>query len=332
MKPMTVEHAQLLQEYETSARERYREETRNWLRRGVKKLIGYAEGLGVGVHEMTVRQARGYLGSLMVEGKAKGGKYSASALLGFMAAAVSLYDFLKRRGKVLTNPFKEIRRVREARPLPRNIPKEKELAAFLDALGKYDECGSLREAKMRYRVHVIAELMYATGLRVREVAGLKPGDVDLARSIVNVREGKGGRARVAFLTEYACEVLRLYVEKMRLLIFNELNRNRGEYLFGAGWKNFRRTVNRYLTETARKVGLPKMTSHFFRHALGYHLLRAGCNIRYIQQILGHQSLKNTEVYTKVDKESLRKVLDNCHPRRWKRRTDEVGLGSDADIV
>jgi integrase/recombinase XerC len=186
---------------------------------------------------------------------------------------------------------------------------------------------------MRYRMHVIAELMYSTGLRVSEVAGLKPSDVDFARSVVNVRDGKGGYARVAFLNEYAREVLRLYAEKMRLLVMNELNRNRSEYLFGAGWKNFKRTVNRYLAAASRKLALPALTSHSFRHALGYHLLRAGCNIRHIQEILGHRRLKNTEVYTKVDKEDLRKVLDNCHPRQWKRKTDEeANAGNGAAIV
>jgi integrase/recombinase XerC len=59
-----------------------------------------------------------------------------------------------------------------------------------------------------------------------------------------------------------------------------------------------------------------MRSHGFRHALGYHLLRAGCNIRHIQSILGHRQLRNTEIYTKVENEDLKHVVDACHPRKW----------------
>jgi site-specific recombinase XerD len=316
---MTAEHEKLFKEYEQDARARYREQTYLGLRRDAKKVIEYVEGLGLGLGELTVRQAQGYQGYLLERGRKRdGGAYARSSVLNRLTAAVTLYEFLKRRGMVRADPFRAIRKVRDVRPLPRNIPKEKELNEFLEALGRYDECGSLREKKMRYRMHVLAELMYATGLRVSEAAALQPSDIDFARSVVNVREGKGGYARTAFLTEYAREVLRLYVDKLRPLVLNEHNRNRREYLFGAGWSNFRRTVNRYLGLAAKEAGLAKFTSHCFRHALGYHLLRAGCNIRHIQEILGHRHLKHTEVYTKVDKEDLRAVLDECHPRSFHR--------------
>jgi site-specific recombinase XerD len=61
------------------------------------------------------------------------------------------------------------------------------------------------------------------------------------------------------------------------------------------------------------------TTHFFRHSVGYHLLKAGCDIRYIQEILGHERLRSTEVYTKVDKEDLLGVIDKYHPRQWHER-------------
>jgi site-specific recombinase XerD len=69
---------------------------------------------------------------------------------------------------------------------------------------------------------------------------------------------------------------------------------------------------------AAELDLPEFTSHGFRHCVGYHLLRAGCQVRYIQEILGHEHIQSTEVYTKIDKENLKAVLDQYHPRRWKK--------------
>ena len=128
-------------------------------------------------------------------------------MLSFVSAATSFYDFLKVKGIVPSNPFREIRKVRQVRRLPGNILKEKEMDRFLERLSHFEEGKTLRHRVFRYRVHVIAELMYASGLRIAEVADLLTGDIDLRRGVVEVREGKGGRARVAFLNEYAREVL-----------------------------------------------------------------------------------------------------------------------------
>jgi site-specific recombinase XerD len=116
------------------------------------------------------------------------------------------------------------------------------------------------------------------------------------------------------LNEYAREILRLYVNELRGLLFNSLS-NR-ELLFGAGEDSLGKMVNRELRKTCRALKLRIITSHGFRHSLGVHLLRSGCDIRHIQEILGHQRLKNTEIYTRVDKEDLKSVLDACHPRRF----------------
>ena len=74
------------------------------------------------------------------------------------------------------------------------------------------------------------------------------------------------------------------------------------------------SYNRYLAAKAREAGLSHWSSHGFRHALGYHLLRAGCDVRRIKEILGHERIATTEIYTEVDREDLRSVLDTYHPR------------------
>jgi site-specific recombinase XerD len=159
--------------------------------------------------------------------------------------------------------------------------------------------------------------LYSTGMRISEAAGLTVSDIDFRRSLVTVREGKGGISRVCFLSEYAREVLRMYVDEMRQALESEWNERNGELLFGVRWHSLIMIMNKKLLETAKKLGLPKVTNHMFRHAVGYHLLRAGCPIRHIQEILGHKAIKNTEIYTKVDKEDLKAVLDKYHPRTFK---------------
>ena len=78
-------------------------------------------------------------------------------------------------------------------------------------------------------------------------------------------------------------------------------------------------LNTFLNKESERLGFGKFSSHNFRHAVGYHLLKNGCDIRHIQSILGHKKLSSTQIYTKVDKEDLRGVIDKYHPRFWKKR-------------
>ena len=114
----------------------------------------------------------------------------------------------------------------------------------------------------------------------------------------------------AFLNDYAVGVLRLYLERMRDLVATSWQRRRGELLFGMHWERLGKRVNQVLARAGSDCGCPRFRSHAF----GYHLLRSGCSIRHIQQLLGHRRLRNTEVYTKVDQQGLQRVLDRYHPR------------------
>jgi site-specific recombinase XerD len=188
---------------------------------------------------------------------------------------------------------------------------------LLSVLARFDLPTRLVSRLTRYRVHLIAEVMYASGIRASEAAGLRPEDIDFPRGLLVIREGKGGASRVAYLSFYSLQVLRLYLDRLRPLI-HARRWARGDRLFGCDWRSFGKLVNRSLQAITAERSLSRFTSHAFRHALGYHLHRAGCPIRHIQQILGHKRLRNTEVYTQVDREELREVLEAFHPRRGKR--------------
>ncbi|MBN2900148.1 MAG: tyrosine-type recombinase/integrase, partial [Clostridia bacterium] len=115
----------------------------------------------------------------------------------------------------------------------------------------------------------------------------------------------------------------IYVEEMKDLVLEKPGRP--DYLFGVKATTLVISLGKSLKEVSEKLGLPVTTSHGFRHAVGYHFLRAGCDIRFIQEILGHEHITSTEIYTKVDKKDLKKVLDKYHPRNWKKSHEEAEL-------
>ena len=286
------------------------------LRNRVPKFLAYLDENSLELTALRLKDAQGYIGWLSAQRTAAGSPYSGRTVASYLSAATSFCDYLKRHAHLISNPFKEVRRLKVEKKLPRGLLKEAQMKSLLDELTRFDEMPHLKAALARYRLHVVAELMYSTGLRVSEVAALRVDDIDFARSLVTVREGKGGWQRVAFLDEFAREVLRLYVERVRDQAFSQWNRRNAQLLFGSGWAWFGHAINGELARTGAALGLPAMRSHGFRHAVGFHLLRAGCNIRHIQSILGHRRLRNTEVYTHVEKEDLKHVVDACHPRRW----------------
>ena len=308
---MTKENLKLFTEYlEYERLKGHTEQGFIDIRSKTPRFIGYIEECELSLNDVRVKDASGFQGWLLAK------KLKNTTVASYVIPASSFCEFLRKKGIIFSNPFSMIRRVRPEKRIPRNIPKEPQMERLLGLMERFDELCGLKACKSAYRAHVVAELMYSTGMRSSEVAGLKVSDIDFGKGIVYVNQGKGGDSRIAWLSDYAKSVLRLYVTRMRKLLQSEWNERNGELVFGVRWGYFGRAINRPLRKAARKLKLAGFTSHGFRHAVGYHLLRAGCNIRYIQEILGHKRLHNTEIYTKVDRDDLKNVLDKCHPRQW----------------
>ena len=143
-------------------------------------------------------------------------------------------------------------------------------------------------------------------MQIETFGTLEPGDFDLAAKTVRIKDGKDGVARTAFLTDYAAQVVGIYLGQMREAVHYRAGQST---VFGtASGQCLAGILNHQLKN---HIG---MTSHGFRHAVGTHLLRAGCDLRMIQLILGHEDLKSTAIYTQVVKEQLRDQLDRHHPR------------------
>lgn len=293
------------------------------IRYRLKILMSYLEENQIDVSTLSIKDAQNYQGWLIENGTKEGNKYTSGSIRNFMKVAKRFYEYLKQKDIVVTNPFKEVVLIRSEKKLPKNILKEKEMNKLLKALSDFTDVeGDLKRIERRYRVHVICEVMYATGLRISEVASLQIPDIDLEKREIHLREGKGGEGRVVFLNEYAARILSFYIKEMYPLLKRKTRYHHTSLLFGASGNRLDTLVNEDLKEVCTKLGLRKTTCHSFRHAVGFHLLRAGCDIRYIQELLGHKQIRNTEVYTKVERDDLREKIDHYHPRQFKRINSE----------
>jgi site-specific recombinase XerD len=291
-------------------REGYDPKTVRQSRSCLRKLLAYLQESSLVVQEVGYPQAQGYLEWLGRQTP----PFADWTLSGLLATASSFYRYLKAQGVVSEDPFGEIEKPRQHQSFPRTILKEPQMQRLLEELSHFDEASTILELRRRYRVHLIAELQYSTGMRIDEVAHLKPEDLDLEAGTVEVRRGKGGHRRTAFLNEYARGVLAVYLTDMRSLVLQP--KNDPTLLFGANSDSLSRNVAQELERASALLGLGRLRSHDFRHAFAFHLLRSGADVRSIQDLLGHRLLRSTEVYTRVDREDLKSVLDTYHPRKW----------------
>ncbi|OHD63880.1 MAG: hypothetical protein A2176_09915 [Spirochaetes bacterium RBG_13_51_14] len=297
----------------------------------LKILLAYLEGANIDFLRVKIRDAQDFQMYLTTavheEGntcaersgvlslpKGRSIRYSKGSILTIIGSVTAFYDYLRKKKLVPANPFLEIIRIKQGKNLPKNILAEEKMDEFLRHLKEFWKGKDLIRRRSVYKAHVIAELMYSTGMRINEVMKLVPSDIDFLRGTVRITDTKSGQVREGILNEYAGKVLRIYIERTREYILFGKNDADMELLFGAK-AHVKTWLNILLNQESHKLGLGRFTSHHFRHAVGYHLLKNGCDIRYIQEILGHRELSSTQVYTKVDKEDLKNVIDAYHPRR-----------------
>jgi len=174
------------------------------------------------------------------------------------------------------------------------------------------------EAFVPERERALFELLYATGLRVSEAAGLDLADVDFSSRLLRVT-GKGSRERIVPFGEAAAEALREYLPSRDALRHRaDPGPGRGNdpvFVNARGGRLTPRSMARLLKRRLRAAGLPEEISpHALRHTFATHLLQAGADLRAIQELLGHASLSTTQKYTHLDAARLAEVYRNAHPK------------------
>jgi integrase/recombinase XerC len=248
---------------------------------------------GVGtLAQADARVLRGYLADLHARGLAR------TSVARRLATLRSFFRFLVRRGRARANPAMEVRTPRLPKRLPGYLPIDES-----ETLLRQDFSASAHGVRDR----AVLELLYASGIRVAELAALDVDDVDLHEGAARVT-GKGGKERIVPLGRKAVEAVRAYLAG-RAGTGGPLFRNR------RGGRLTVRTLHRIVRARARAAGLVRRVSpHTLRHTFATHLLDAGADLRLIQELLGHARLGTTQKYTHVSTERLMAVYDRAHPR------------------
>lgn len=289
----------------------------NAVRWSIRLLLEYLEEKSLDLALVGVPEAEEFQTWLLLTSSPDTGgrpRFSKRTIRNIVGVMVKFYEYLRMHGHAGFNPFPDIDRIKVDIRLPRNVPSEEEMDRLLAHFRKFRQGESLYQRWSLYKAHVMGEVLYATGMRIGEAVQLKMSDIDFRRKMIRVRDRKNRKKRECILNDYAAEVLKIYSADMRQFYLSAKNARDRELVFGSIMTSAKR-FNIALRQACPLLELSACTSHSFRHAVGTHLLKNGCDIRYIQDILGHDDLSSTQVYTRVDKSDLRSVLDNFHPRK-----------------
>ena len=246
------------------------------------------------VQDFTLATVRSFLASLAVH------KYQRNTTLRKIASLRSFANYLTEQGQLTNNPFKLLPAPKREKLLPKFLNTE-ETNRLIDT--------AAAQGQFAIRNRALLELIYSSGLRRSEVTGLKIADVDFFNGVVKVL-GKGNKQRYVPVTHAALEALRQYLAtrinpQSTDALF--LNKN-GTPLTGDGLAYIFKTLA-IKSNIARKV-----SPHSLRHSFATHLLNNGCDLRSLQEMLGHKSLLATQVYTHVSLDKLKSVYQHAHPK------------------
>jgi integrase/recombinase XerD len=270
----------------------------------VLRFLRWLDERGVSPTEVHTGDLHAYESDLRAE-RRRGRPYAVSTLGLCLVAVKSFYRYLYEDGRVLYDPAASLALPRRDKRLPRVILSEREVRRVLDGIDGQDTL-SLRD-------RALLETVYATGVRVAELCGLTPDDVDAEDGVLRVVLGKGRKDRRVPLTPAAVDAIATYLRRARPRL--DHHRVRWLFLSDKGGKLQRAVVSRIIARRATAARVKKhVTCHTFRHSVATHLLRHGADIRHIQALLGHACLSTTELYTRVEVSDLARVVARAHPR------------------
>ncbi len=231
--------------------------------------------------------------------------YTKSTTARKLATLRSFYKFLIRRSLVSINPLSTIRTPKQEKRLPKCLDLE-QVQKLLDAPGDSDLLGARDKAML--------EVLYSSGIRVSELVELELADIDLQEGILRVR-GKGRKDRLTPIGSQAIRAVQRYFE-LKALDAKSVNQTNGRvFLNKHGESLSTRSVRRKLDKYLVAAGLdPGISPHTLRHSFATHLLNNGADLRSVQELLGHQSLSTTQVYTHLTTSRMKQVYDQAHPR------------------
>jgi integrase/recombinase XerC len=231
--------------------------------------------------------------------------YTKSTTARKLATLRSFFKFLIRRGLVTTSPLTQIRTPKQEKRLPKCLDLD-QVQKLMDAPGDGDLLSARDKAML--------EVLYSSGIRVSELVELDMADIDLQEGVLRVR-GKGRKDRLTPIGSQAIAAVQRYFE-MRMMEPKLASKTTGRvFLNKHGESLSTRSVRRKLDKYLVTAGLdPGISPHTLRHSFATHLLNNGADLRSVQELLGHQSLSTTQVYTHLTTTKMKQVYDQAHPR------------------
>ncbi len=268
--------------------------------RDLADFVAFMEAEGVaGWQEVTTLHLRRFLNWLFAQG------YERRSIARKLSSVRSLLRFLAQTGQIPVNPALDLRQPKQLQKLPQ-VLEVAEVERLLEAPNVTTPRG--------LRDRALLELLYATGLRVSEVASLRLSDIDFAEQLVRVR-GKGAKERFVLLHEEALFWLHRYLTEGRPHLLRRAKQiTDAVFVSQKGTPLTARQIHRLVAQYARKVLGRAISPHVLRHSFATHLLEGGADLRVIQELLGHASLAATQIYTRLSRTHLRRVYEKAHPR------------------
>lgn len=255
------------------------------------------------VGEVTLAKVREYLHFIQKF------NYKKNTIARKIASLRTFYKFLYREKRSDSNPAMSL-----------NVPKRaKSLPKFLTPFEVEQILNNINiETPAGFRNKAILELLWATGMRVSELSGLNFEDLNLEENEIRVF-GKGAKERIILVTDRAKSFLERYIKTARPIIAKGYTVSENEdspvFINSTGFRLQTQSIRKAINEVVDKIQLPKhVTPHVFRHSFATHLIENGADLRVVQELLGHASISNTQIYTHISSQHLKEVYNEAHPR------------------
>jgi len=227
-----------------------------------------------------------------------------------IASIRTFYKYLHREKKIESNPAENLISPKRPKSLPKFLSSE-EIEEILCSINISTPAG--------YRNRAILELLWASGMRVSELSGLNFGNLNLENNEITVF-GKGSKERIILVTDRAKSYLQGYIDCARTLVaqgyeLGPITDTTPVFINKTGYRLQTRTIRNVINDVVEKIQLPKkVTPHMFRHSFATHLIENGADLRVVQELLGHASISNTQIYTHISMQHMKEVYDETHPR------------------
>lgn len=238
-------------------------------------------------------------------------KYKQKTVKRKIASLKAFYNYLEEEEIISRNPFRKIKvKFKETLTLPRVIPRE-EIEMLLNYMYDCLKENGLTGYKYKLRDIAVVEVLFATGARVYEISNIREDSVNLNSGQIRIM-GKGGKERyVQISNSSVLAILRKYYMENE----NEIKKRGCFFINNRGNRYTEQSIRTMLKKYAKQAGIERnITPHMFRHSFATYLIEEGVDVSCVQQILGHSSIKTTQIYIHIAAKKQAEILREMHPR------------------